>query len=262
MKKLLLVTDFYYEAKGREYFREDLELGRYLRNHFTLYMAHIEDADTLVDHVDVMLIRNTGPKTLHMSAIAALKERKVSVLCNDLQGKGDIVGKQHLLELYQAGYPVIPSFRRKSELPEGKEYLLKPLNGADSQGVEIASWGMLRDEYNDMVLQPLIDFVYEVSFYFLGNDFYYALYAPDPKCRWKLVPYDPSDKDIDFARQFIVWNSCKRGIQRVDACRTGDGTLLLMELEDYNPYLSLESLPDHVRTRFLDALVHYLVSSR
>ncbi len=258
MKKLLLVTDFYYEAKGREYFREDLALGCFLRNHFTLYMAHIEDALSLVDHVDAVLIRNTGPKTLHMDALATLKERKDLVMCNDLQGKGDIIGKQHLLELYQAGYPVIPSFTHKANVQAGQKYLLKPLDGADSQGVEIVSWDMLKDEYDNMVIQPVIDFVYEVSFYFLGTAFYYALHAPDPTCRWKLIPYKPSDKDIDFARQFILWNSCRQGIQRVDACRLADGTLLLMELEDYNPFLSLDCVPGDMKKRFLDALVRQL----
>ena len=46
--------------------------------------------------------------------------------------------------------------------------------------------------------------------------------------------------DLKFARKFIEWNDIKYGIQRVDACRTKTGKLLLVELEDLNPFLSLQ----------------------
>jgi hypothetical protein len=42
------------------------------------------------------------------------------------------------------------------------------------------------------------------------------------------------------------------GIQRVDACRTKDGGLLLVELEDLNPFLSLELVDNKTRAYFID----------
>jgi hypothetical protein len=42
------------------------------------------------------------------------------------------------------------------------------------------------------------------------------------------------------------------GIQRVDACRTQEGELLLVELEDLDPYLSLDRVDEATRTRFLE----------
>jgi hypothetical protein len=42
-----------------------------------------------------------------------------------------------------------------------------------------------------------------------------------------------------------------RGITRVDACRLQDGSLLLVELEDLNPFLSLEVLPEEQREVFI-----------
>ena len=54
--------------------------------------------------------------------------------------------------------------------------------------------------------------------------------------------YTPTQEDIEFASKFIRWNTCKLGIQRVDGCRLPDGRLFLMELEDYNPFLSLSLL--------------------
>ncbi len=253
---VLLVTDFYYQAKGREYYREDLELSGYLRKHFTLYMAHIADALELADHVDVVLLRNTGPQMLHREHLRLLQKRKELSLFNDLSGKGDIQGKKHLLELFQAGYPVIPSYSRKADIGQRVDrYLLKPLDGADSLGVQVVSWDELEESYPNMVVQPLLDFEYELSFYFINDTFYYALYAPDPKRRWELESYSATEEDIAFAAQFIRWNSLQHGIQRVDACRLHDGRLLLMELEDYNPFLSLDLVEQEAKERFLEAFV-------
>ena len=67
----------------------------------------------------------------------------------------------------------------------------------------------------------------------------YALYAPDKTRRWELKRYDHSTEDADFAKKFIEWNDISHGIQRVDACRTRDGRLLLVELEDLDSYLSI-----------------------
>ena len=48
---------------------------------------------------------------------------------------------------------------------------------------------------------------------------------------------------------------------RVDGVReTSSGQLLLMEIEDYNPYLSLAELPEATRERLVDALVGSLRS--
>ena len=41
------------------------------------------------------------------------------------------------------------------------------------------------------------------------------------------------------------------GIQRVDACRTADGRLPLVELEDLDPYLSLLDVDEETRETFL-----------
>ena len=87
-----------------------------------------------------------------------------------------------------------------------------------------------------------IDFQYEVSFYFIDDKFEYALYAPDKSKRWILKEYNCTDEDIAFAGRFIEWNTVTHGIQRVDACRTQDDQLLLVELEDLNPYLSILGL--------------------
>ena len=255
-KTVLLVTDFYYKAKGREYFREDLFLGGYLRAHYNVATCHIEDAERLLDAVDVVLLRNTGPQSLHKKSLARLQKRRDIALFNDLMGKGDIKGKGHLLELFMSGFAVIPTYASKEEaVGKAERFLLKPLDGADSVGVQrLTSDELLSCDCQNMLIQPLVDFEYEVSFYFVGNDFHYALYAPNPEKRWELQAYPATQDDVAFAQSFVTWNSCRHGIQRVDACRTKDGKLLLMELEDYNPFLSLELLEEATRKRFVEAL--------
>jgi hypothetical protein len=90
-----------------------------------------------------------------------------------------------------------------------------------------------------------------VSFYFVDRTLQYALYAPDPERRWALEPYEPTDEDREFARRFVEWNDIAYGVQRVDACRAPGGELLLVELEDLNPYLSLDVLSPEARDSFV-----------
>ena len=106
-----------------------------------------------------------------------------------------------------------------------------------------------------MLIQPLIDFEYEVSFYFLDNVFQYALFAPYKNKRWELIEYLPSPDDLLFAKRFVEWNHISHGIQRVDAFRLPDDSLLLVELEDFNPFLSLEALEKKKREDFIQAFI-------
>ena len=81
---------------------------------------------------------------------------------------------------------------------------------------------------------------------------------PDPGRRWELQPYEPTPADLEFAHRFIDWNTLAYGIQRVDACRAPGGELLLVELEDLNPYLSLDVLDDGARDAFVAATARSL----
>lgn len=141
-------------------------------------------------------------------------------------------------------------------LPEAGQYAVKPKAGADSIGLTFVPREQLSDlTYGDILVQPRIDFRYEVSFYYVDDTFQYALHTPDPERRWVLEPYEPIDTtDLAFARRFIDWNTLDHGIQRVDACRTREGELLLVELEDLNPYLSLDLVSDRTRDSFVASM--------
>ncbi|GAA3984107.1 hypothetical protein [Streptomyces plumbiresistens] len=259
--RLLYVTDLAYQARGRRYCDEDIFLTARLREDFDLALCHPRDAAALMGAFDGVVVRNSGPVLGHREAYEAFRERAIADgtrVYNPLSGKADTAGKQYLLDLSAAGYPVIPTVDRAEDLhrlPETDRYVVKPKLGADSVGLRIVSADDVRDLVDGEVLvQPCVDFAYEVSFYFVDDDVQYALYAPHPERRWQLEPYEPTAEDLAFARRFIDWNGIDHGIQRVDACRAPDGQLLLVELEDLNPYLSLDALSDKERDTFVTAM--------
>ncbi|MFJ7244971.1 hypothetical protein ACIQWA_10000 [Kitasatospora sp. NPDC098652] len=259
---VLLVTDLAYQARGRRYCDEDIQLSARLREDFDLALCHPLDAAALLDRFDLVLVRNSGPVLNYRAAYERFREQALdrgTRVYNQLTGSADQAGKQYLLDLTATGHPVIPTVDRVADLdrlPVVAEYVVKPKLGADSIGLRVVPRERLDTvaQARDVLIQPLVPFRYEVSFYFVDDAFQYALHAPDPERRWHLEPYEPTAADLEFARRFIAWNSIEHGIQRVDACRTPEGELLLVELEDLNPYLSLDLVDPAVRDRFVDAL--------
>ena len=262
MMRILYLTDLYYQANGRKYYEEDLYITSKLKDHFNLLLGHPQQALAHLDAADVVVFRNTGPVIGYQDYfnrfVATVKNRNVPSF-NSFDGKADMKGKQYLLNLMNLGYPVIPTIEhveRLEELGYAEKYIIKLKNGADSIGMEVLSKEELLDANpKGKLIQPFLDFRYEVSFYYVNDSFQYALYAPDKTKRWQLQEYSPTSEDIAFADKFIQWNHMERGISRVDACRLQDGSLLLVELEDLNPFLSIDLLSEEKRNRFIVAFI-------
>ena len=267
MKTILYLTDLSYQAKGRNYCEEDIYITSQLKEYFDVVLCHPKCSESFENNVDLVVFRNTGGlsgfKDIYNSFVKRVKNNHVLTF-NSFNGKADMKGKQYLLELTQLKYPVIPTIdtlENLGSLPNVSRYVIKPKDGADSIGLEFLTKSELKSRHltgNTILIQPEIDFVYEVSFYFINDKFEYALYAPDKTQRWKLEPYLCSDEDIAFAKRFISWNSIENGIQRIDACRTTNGQLLLVELEDLNPYLSLLEVADSTRMTFIQDFIQAL----
>jgi hypothetical protein len=259
---ILYVTDPGYPAQGREYGGEDRMLVRDLEEVFSVRTCLPGEAVGLMGDVDVVVVRNSGPVAAYPDAYAEFRERALRTgqpVYNELAGKADMVGKQYLPDLFAAGYPVIPTVQSAGELgllPTADRYVVKPLLGADSAGLYVATADDLAAAPPaGMLIQPRVEIVEEISYYFVDDAFVYALRTSAPQRRWDLVPHEPDAAELAFARRFIEWNDIRHGIQRVDACRTAQDELLLVELEDLNPFLSLDRTTDAVRRTFVGAFV-------
>ncbi|MGV2451600.1 UNVERIFIED_CONTAM: hypothetical protein POZ17_15245 [Ralstonia mannitolilytica] len=265
MKNILYITDLYYQAKGRAYYQEDLLITSKLKNHYNVLIGHPHQVNSFLEYGDIIIYRNTGSiinyESYFKEFVSNVKKKNL-ITFNSFDGKADQNGKDYLLDLTQDNFPVIPTVEKLTDLHRlgnNENYIVKMKNGADSIGQEKVSFRDIHAiELTNKIIQPFIDFIYEVSFVYLNNCFQYAVYAPEKCKRWQLIEYIPSAEDIAFAERFIQWNNLERGITRVDACRLSDGSLLLVELEDLNPYLSLEILSADQQDAFIRNWVEIL----
>ena len=264
MKKILFVTDLYYKANGRNYYEEDLFITSKLVDKFNIAICNPKDMNKFNDNFDLTIFRNAGPVTNFPKEYNDFREkikRNNLNTYNSFDGKGDMNGKDYLIELTNLGYPVIrtvDSINNINKLPKVDKYVIKPKDGADSIGMKFVTKEELyekvpKDDFNTL-MQPAINFEYEVSFYYIDKEFQYALYAPDKSKRWELKEYDATTSDLEFAMKFVEWNNIDHGIQRIDACRDEEGNLLLVELEDLNPYLSVLELSNQLQNKFIESL--------
>jgi hypothetical protein len=262
---LLLVSDLLYPAQGRRYGDEDVWLSGRLRQDFDVAICSPLDAAALMASFDLALVRNSGPVIGYPEDYARFRRVAVETgtrVVNPPTGRGDRLGKGYLVALTREGEPVIPTVDSAADLhllPSVAEYVVKPILGADSVGLRfVDADGLAQSDLRGCVVQPKVDMVHEISFVFVGRSYCYALVALDRERRWDLVRYDPSAEDLAFAQRFVDWNDLDVGVQRVDACRTRTGQLLLVELEDLNPYLSLDVLSPAERESFCLELVRSL----
>lgn len=264
MKKILFVTDLYYNAKGRNYYEEDLFLTSALREDFKLLICNPKDINDFHEDFDLILFRNTGPAINFHEEYKIFRDKVKThnlLTYNSFDGHGDMNGKNYLIELTNKNLPVIKTINNIKDfnkLPDVENYIVKPIDGADSIGLELLSkeelFKKIKDDDYNTLIQPFVDFKYEVSFYFIDRKFQYALYAPNKEKRWQMEEYTPVKEDFDFCNTILDWNNLSHGIQRVDACRDENGNLLLVEMEDFNPYLSLLDISPNLREKFMLSL--------
>lgn len=138
---LLYVTDLAYPARGRRYCDEDILLTSRLREHFPLALCHPLDAAAMMADFDAVIVRNSGPVLHYQEAYDAFRAAALAAgtrVYNPLTGRGDMAGKQYLLDLTAAGHPVIPTIDDPADLaklPPAPSYAVKPKQGADSIGL-------------------------------------------------------------------------------------------------------------------------------
>ena len=121
-----------------------------LREAFNLVICHPEDIEAFEDHADLIVFRNAGAVANFKDKYEAFRNRIVSKhlnTYNSFDGKADMNGKEYLIELTNAHFPVIPTIDTLdslNKLPNVDTYIVKPKDGADSIGMEFVTKDELR----------------------------------------------------------------------------------------------------------------------
>lgn len=262
---LLFLTNLYNDAK-----EEDLYLTQRLRESFNIFISHPLDCESLEDRYDAVLIRNIWPSHAYEDQKTGLIRRLIrkGLMPMSEAERGYLeqehyLEKEYLLDLYTKDYPVIPTVDNLmtiDKLGQCPVYFIKPKNQCDGEGSEkLTREILLQRNPKEYLIQPYVQFDYEICFYFIDNEFVYAFSTPNRLAGEKCDVYTPTDSDMEFARKFVDWNKLSFGLQRVDAVRvTETQKLLLTELEDFGPYLFLLELPELIRDKVVKALTHSL----
>lgn len=258
---LLFLTDLSNGDEG-----EDLLIANFLRSFFDIVLCHPAVCQVAENQADLVIIRNVWNLDNYGKPQLPYRKRfiKKGLNVHDDLYRTTEEDKSYLIDLWHRGYPSIPtvdSVKDLHQLPRTGRYFVKPKDGFDAiDAIQVAGKKLKTINLSNKLIQPFIDFEYEVSFYFLDKQFLYALYTPNKHKRWSLEEYMPTKHDFAFAEMFIRWNKQKFGIERIDACRTKSGDLLLIEVTDQGGvFLSLQDLDSAKRGQFLERLKDSLI---
>ena len=246
---------------------EDFWLIRHLSKHFRMIVRHPLKCSTLLHSVDGVIIRNIWPTHEYLTEWEELKThlREANIRTyNPLTYQGDIEGKDYLVVLSEAGFPVIPSVDRVDEifkLPTTEEFWIKPKHSCDGFGSrKITRTELLSQKLENYIIQPFLEFESEPSFFFVDNRFHHAISAKHRIFDDKVTTYTASEDDLVFAKQFVEWSAMPFGVQRIDAIRLENGCLLLTEIENLCPYLYLMDIDATLRLSFANKLSESLLT--
>ena len=261
-KSILFLTDV---TNGE---LEDLITVDYLKKDFDITISYFNDIEKIEENFDLIVLRNTWPadeskfeiyNRLKKNFFERTKKKSLKIY-NDINANCDRLGKDYLVELYKYSLPVIPSVSSLDDvdaLPEVDEYLAKPKDGFSAIGIEtIKKNDLSRAKLDNYIIQPKLNFQHEISFYFVDSQLLYCLiFEPSkvphyPKPRY----YKPTEEEIQFARQFMSWNKMRFGVCRIDALKTDDEKLLLLEIEDDSPYFSITEIDEMLKNLFLEKM--------
>lgn len=251
--------------ENEEFIEDEYVANAFREDGHIVKMAWVDYDEKMDEEFDIILRRNAWVEDEKKTEQYAIK---VDLLKERLNGKKiktvnfdglDGQGKWYLCKLFEEKKRVIPtvdSLDRLNELPDAEEYVLKDGKSFGSGiGQKMVRKVDLEREFEaGYVIQPKLKFKSEVQCYFVGQKFMYAHeYIPS-----KYPDYpDPilielSAKERSLAEEFAKYSCLETGFQRIDFLRLENDELILLEIEDIGPHMSLEFLKPDLRRKVLD----------
>lgn len=251
---------------NNEEYIEDLYVAESFREEGHLVDILWIDYDEKLDSkYDIIIRRNTWVEEESETYSYTIKDKilkerliKKNIKTVNLEGLDD-KGKGYLCELFKKGKKVIPTIDNLDELdklPYSKEYVLKDSNSFGSglgQRVVRAEDLQRKFKKGDLI-QPKLNFISEVEFYFVGDQLMYIYeFIPSKYPDYptpKLI--DVTEEEKELAYEFAKISNLKIGFQRIDFLRLENDELILLEIEDNSPHMNLEELTSTFRKNVLD----------
>lgn len=264
-RRVILVTDLSHEDRD-----EDLLLASRLGGECELTLTGPETAADLAlsRGYPALLIRNAWPSRRHEEALESIERLAIAGAVTTYNppstSRGFRENKSYLADLYGRGLSVVPTWltiqAAVAAIGRDARAVFKPIDGCSSEGVRVGKLISLPTEGG--IFQPYVEHVHEVSLFYIDGVFSHAIQSAGEGVghRWDLSSFLPSERDLAFGRAVVAGNGLAYGIQRIDALRTARGGLLLNEIEDFMPFLSLEVLSNGRRDRVLDTLVRSILA--
>lgn len=259
--KILIITN-----TSNEEIEEDIWIAdTFAKDANEVAIVNMDYPEQLDDIYDVFIRRNTWysdeskVSDYYKQSNKLTKRLKSKNLCIiNFNGVFDGKGKKYLCDLWDKNYPVVPSvdsISKIDKLTQSNYYILKPINSYDGVGQIKLEKERIKEKFSeDYIVQPYLNFVSEIQFYFIGTKFEYALEFKPSK-----VPIYPdaeiyyyNQEELEMAKSFAELNKDLCGIQRIDFMKLSDGKLLLLEIEDTSPYLDLDRVSKKQREKFLE----------
>lgn len=232
----------------------------------------IDYDESLDDKYDLIIRRNAWIEELRDTAkYKELNKRLINRLISkriktvNLVGL-DGLGKGYLQDLYHKNLKVIPTTDNIKEALSWNcnSYILKL---KDSFGSGIGQKSVLKEnlnkEYNiQYLIQPKLDFKSEVQTYFINNKLMYALeYIPSKYPNYpEPMLIELSKDEEEITQSFASLSDIKVGMKRIDFLKLNDNSLILMEIEDNSPHMSIEKLNEKLKSKVLDYYVNGIYS--
>ena len=258
--KILIITN-----TSNEEIEEDIWIAEsFVKDSNKVAIVNMNYPEELDNIYDVFIRRNTWysdeskVSSYYRQSNELAKRLKSKNLCLiNFNGEFDGKGKKYLCDLYDKNYPVVPTvddISKINKLTQSDYYILKPINSYDGVRQIKLEKEKIKQKFNeDYIIQPFLDFVSEIQFYFIGTKFEYALEFKPSKV--PVYPdaevYSYTKKELEIAKSFAELNKDLCGIQRIDFMKLADGKLLLLEIEDTAPYLDLDRVSKEQRNKFL-----------